>query len=253
MELEENKTYTNKQLAEWFGISYGSFRNKREQKMEELKTFVDYKMISKGKCKILKVYNPVYSKKQVKAYDEIKVNTLKYWNKNGLDTSKNVANKIYNGEPEIRALVKLNTMYNYVIKSKTEMFGTPYNNDGEIGTCSYEWSKRGSDGNPIPFNEEENKIKEEVVHKYYGDITEEGLMLMGEYKAGRLKSEEALARLDAILTASGEVKNLNSEQKFFAFLDELSQKVKSPVVKATRVQELKPKDEPKIEMDRWDF
>ena len=76
---------------------------------------------------------------------------------------------------------------------------------------------------------------------------------MGEYKAGRLKSEEALARLDAILTASGEVKNLNSEQKFFAFLDELSQKVKSPVVKATRVQELKLKDEPKIEMDRWDF
>lgn len=242
MILEENKVYTSKQLAEWFGLSYGAFRNNKGKKLEELKAFADYEIIGK-KFKINKVYNSTYSKNGTKVYETVKRKTLEYWNENGLDTSKNVAKKMYQEEPQIRDLIKPATAYNYVIKSKTEMFGVPYDQrGGELGICWYEWSKQGPDGNPIPFNDKENKIKEEVIQKYYGNITEQGLMLMGEYKAGRIKGEDTLKQLDAILTASGEVNEMNSEQKFFAFLQELTQKINNPVVKATRVIKLKPEE-----------
>ena len=38
MELKLGKM-TTKELAEWFGMSYGAFRNAKKKKMEELENF----------------------------------------------------------------------------------------------------------------------------------------------------------------------------------------------------------------------
>ena len=38
----ELKTYSNKELAEWFGITANSFSNQKQKKLEELKTFADF-------------------------------------------------------------------------------------------------------------------------------------------------------------------------------------------------------------------
>ncbi len=38
----ELKIYSNKELAEWFGITANSFSNQKQKKLEELKTFADF-------------------------------------------------------------------------------------------------------------------------------------------------------------------------------------------------------------------
>ena len=67
-ELYKEARLNNKELADWFNISITSFTASKKQKLEELKDFCEYKLITtpKGYFKevyILKVYNPVYSKK----------------------------------------------------------------------------------------------------------------------------------------------------------------------------------------------
>ena len=52
---------TGKQLAEWFGIEYNSFKNQKKKKLEELKLFAEF-YEEKGKVVITKVIEPVYQK-----------------------------------------------------------------------------------------------------------------------------------------------------------------------------------------------
>ena len=59
MILEENKLYTNEELAEWFEIAEGSFKNQKKKKLEYLSLFADFE-IRKGKVYITKVYEPEY-------------------------------------------------------------------------------------------------------------------------------------------------------------------------------------------------
>lgn len=59
MELEENKIYSNAELAKWFGIQTASFAKTKKKKLEYLKQFAEFEEI-KGKVKIVKVIEPVY-------------------------------------------------------------------------------------------------------------------------------------------------------------------------------------------------
>ena len=52
---------TGTELAKWFGISYGSFRNKKSEKLEELKLFAEF-YEENGKVIITKVIEPIYQK-----------------------------------------------------------------------------------------------------------------------------------------------------------------------------------------------
>lgn len=38
----ELKIYSNKELAEWFGITANSFSNQKEKKLKELRAFADF-------------------------------------------------------------------------------------------------------------------------------------------------------------------------------------------------------------------
>ena len=48
MLLEKNKLYSNKELAAWFEISEGAFKNQKKKKLEYLSLFADFE-IRKGK------------------------------------------------------------------------------------------------------------------------------------------------------------------------------------------------------------
>ena len=58
MELKLGKMST-KELAEWFGISYGAFRNSKEKKLEELKGFASFEEVYGG-VNITQIINPIY-------------------------------------------------------------------------------------------------------------------------------------------------------------------------------------------------
>lgn len=67
-ELYEGAILNKKELMEWFGISSNSFTSSKKQKLEELKDFCDYELITTSKgyfkeIRVLKVYNSKYSRR----------------------------------------------------------------------------------------------------------------------------------------------------------------------------------------------
>ena len=116
MELRLGKMKT-KELAEWFGISYGSFRVMKNEKLGELSDYADFEEIYGGvlikKIRGEKTYIKEGRKSKeivLKAFDE-------EWNKNGLDTCTNVAIKIYDKHKNELAIAE-NTTYNYTIEAR---------------------------------------------------------------------------------------------------------------------------------------
>ena len=65
---------TTKELAKWFGISYGSFRVTKENKLEELKLYCEFEEVYGG-VDIKEIYdedNLVYVKSNRKNYELVK-------------------------------------------------------------------------------------------------------------------------------------------------------------------------------------
>ena len=69
MLLEKNKLYSNKELAAWFEISEGAFKNQKKKKLEYLSLFADFE-IRKGKVFISEVYEPAYINPRNKEHND---------------------------------------------------------------------------------------------------------------------------------------------------------------------------------------
>ena len=78
------------ELADWFGISAGAMRNSKAKKLDILKAFADYHFEGRS-VYIDKIHIAEYNK----AYDVIKEELPKEWNKSGLDTCSRVGSAIY--------------------------------------------------------------------------------------------------------------------------------------------------------------
>lgn len=75
MLLERNKNYTLKDLADFFKVSYAAMRKDKEKKLEELKDYADYELITtekeRFKCvHITYVYCDTYMKSYKKPFVE---------------------------------------------------------------------------------------------------------------------------------------------------------------------------------------
>lgn len=230
MELRLGKMKT-KELAEWFGISYGSFRVMKNEKLGELSDYADFEEVYGGvlikKIRGEKTYIKEGRKSKeivLKAFDE-------EWNKNGLDTCTNVAIKIYDKHKNELAIAE-NTTYNYTIEARNELYGKPFGADGKLGNCHYIWVKATDqeDGTKILelFNEEEEKIKKELMNKYFSTDAEKEVMVAEMVDRGELTKEEAY---DTLV----EMKHLNSAG-FMAFKAELEEKIGSQVLKGTYIE-----------------
>ena len=93
------------------------------------------------------------------------------------------------------------------------MYGKPFGADGKLGNCHYIWVKATDqeDGTKILelFNEEEEKIKRELMNKYFSTDAEKEVMVAEMVDRGELTKEEAY---DTLV----EMKHLNSAG-FMAF------------------------------------
>lgn len=72
MELEEGRIYTNAELAQWFGISLKTLQNKRKIKLQYIQDYHADIEIYRGKIKVLKVYDPIYTNPRDRASNNIK-------------------------------------------------------------------------------------------------------------------------------------------------------------------------------------
>ena len=162
---------TLKELASWFGISYGSIRNKREKYFQELEEYADFKAGERGGVEILNIYIPVYVKKD-NNYQQIKQKIPAAWDKSGLDLKKNVAQKLYSKE---EFSIKYSTVYSYVCKASNELYGKPSSLEGgEIGNCHWVLCVKDQNTGKLRwFTYEENQQKQELRAKYFNERNQE--------------------------------------------------------------------------------
>ena len=108
----------------------------------------------------------------------------------------------------------------------------PFKNGGKKGNCYYLWCKvEEKDGELyfMQFNEEEEKIKQDLLKKHFGTSVEKDLLVAEMVACGEISKEDAY---DIMM----EYRNLNA-QGFMGFLKALEKEVGAKVVKATKFEE----------------
>ena len=241
MELRLGKMST-KDLAEWFGMSYGRFRNVKKQKLEELKNFCFFEEVYGG-IEVTAIINPVYTKelnniRQVyqKGFEELR---------KPLDTVSHINNQIYEKYNEqLPTLSSAESGYRYAIEVRNANYGIPFKGKGSKGFCYYMWCKMEErDGEQffIQFTEEEEQVKKELLKKHFGTNEEKDLLIAEMVTNGEISKEDAY---DIMM----EYRNLNGKG-FMSFLRELEKQIGSKVVKATKFEEalyFDEKDKPQL-------
>lgn len=188
-ELKEGKI-TYKELAEWFGISYNTFKNNgREKRLEILKAFAEYHF--DGKSLIIdKVLIPEY---QGKAYAYIGNNFSKYWHKSGIDSCTRVGKAMYNDNLPIQKQIKEKTAIAYTNKVKVERYGKNTGGQGTKGVSYYCWCKPTQDGEDFEIiSSQEKEIMDSISKKVYWDEAraEKAAILAHAYSKGEITIEE---------------------------------------------------------------
>lgn len=222
---------TSKEVAAWFGISYTYFKNHKEKKLEELKEYAEFEVVYGG-INILKIIdNSAYCK--TRSRDKKLINEVfdENWNESGIDTCSNVSNKIYDKYGSQMG-VELSTAYRYTLGARDELYGKPFSNGGINGACRYLWCKREVMENGIEilteFSEEEKKIKDKLLKKYFATNEEKDVWIAEMVDRGELGEAEAYRM-------TREIRGLN-KSGFMAFKKELEQEIGSKIVKGTYLE-----------------
>ena len=216
------------ELAEWMGISYSTFKKKKKEKLQELTNFCNFEEVYGG-VNIIQIYEYKYNKLGSFSKQTIVKNLPQVWSQDGLDTCKRVGEEIRlkNNLP-----IASGTASKYAGVGRTKWFGKPYNDiEGSLGRCNYILCKtegEGANTRYIRFTQEEEKIKEDLMKKYFGSVAEKTIIVKAMIEMGEIKKEQAWDVLE-------EMANLNRES-YFSFLMELSRLLKCKVTKATNVE-----------------
>lgn len=221
---------SNKELADWFGISQGYFSREKNKKLEELKLFAKFEEIGNKtkKIKILEIYEPVYSKKGSENFQEIYNSIDEAWNKDGLDSCRRVSEAIMEKK---QLPIAQSTAERYTAKGRNLLYGKPFEYSGTLGRCTYVLCKKEGEGiqtHYARFTPEEEEIKKKLIQKYFGDVSEKTIIVQGMVQMGEIKKEEAWDVLQQLTSLRG--------NNFLMFLAQLQSIVHCQVVKATDVE-----------------
>ena len=227
MELKLGKM-TNKELAEWFGITEGTFKNNKVKKLDELKLFADF-IEQNGKIYIREIYEPIYNKQQKKTLQKVVDKIDEVWNINGLDTCSHVGAQICELLNKEGFQRQESTIVKYTREGRNELYGKPFVGEGKLGKCIYIWCKRNpKTGEYSLLTEEEQKIKEELQKKYFGDTTEKQILVKAMLEAKEITKDEAWDILEEMTN----MKNNN----FLSFLKDLQERLHCQVIRGTLVE-----------------
>lgn len=184
-------------------------------------------MKKSGKVYVTQVHTAAYDKQLGKIKTKVKERVDINWNENGLDTCKHVGTKIWKELQQEGVDRKVGTIIDYTRDARTELYGIPFVKSGKIGSCTYLWCKKDNYDNPIPLTAAEQKIKEDLMIKYFGNTTEKQILVKGMVMSGEIKVEEAWEVLE-------EMTNMK-DKSFKDFLWELNAEIGSVVIRGTLV------------------
>lgn len=231
MKMLQEGIWSNKDLAEWFGITEKTFSNNKKKKLEELKNYARFR-IEKRMVVIEEVYKETYEKKKSKNFELVKNSLVELWCPNNLDTCKNVTKKLSMKYSKKELPLEESSLYNYTRASREELFGKPLKKDdrGTLGKCEYEWVKEVDDETNTyePLTDEERQIFQSLMRKYFGSIEEKTLIIEASIKNGEITKEEAWEVYE-------ELTNMN-DKSFVDFLYEAGELIGCKIVRATRIE-----------------
>lgn len=218
--------WTNQQLADWFGISIDTFKKYKKEKLEILRDYADF-YEEKGKIIITEVYGETEFIKGSKNYKLIRKNFDKVWKPGELNTCVHASEQLSN-------MLKLDITQDYSTKLtrevRSEFYGRPAKQDyGIKGYCDYQWCKKDNDGNLVEFTDEENRIKRELLTKYFGSAEEKAIIVKSMILKGEIDINDAWGVYEDLVGMTTE--------RFGEFLWEFQCTIGSLIVKATRIQE----------------
>ena len=199
MVLEKDKIYNGKELAEWFQISYSTFRQNKKKRLEELKEYADFEEVG-VRIKILEVYSNIYVNKRGSGYKIVYQLVKDLWAKNGYDTCAHIY-ELIKGREDLSYLSE-STIYAYVNKAHRERFGSPAKQDGGTeGICYFKWGKRDLKEckKPLYFTKEEYGYFRELILKIYAidpDEVAEKEAIRQSYAEHEITKEEYEAYLE---------------------------------------------------------
>lgn len=242
---------SNAELAEWFGIKPDSFSKKKKAYIEKLEAHADITVV-RGGVEIFDIHVPHYDKSLMHkegAYEKIRDEIDEVWNDNGLDTGKNVAIKIQKKIGN-ELTVQPATIYNYTLKGERELYGVYFSKGGTIGNRIYVMCKSTDDGYAL-FNEEEERIKQNLLEKYYGtSITEKWLIAKQMVEAGEIEEKDVYAMVENMQTPADIIKRNKKDNKdlYSLFMTDLQTALGCKVERVTKKMLY-----PQIESDDFAF
>lgn len=185
---------TNQEIADWMGISCGTFRNKKDDYLNKLSYFAKFKT-EKGKIIIEEVFDPIFSKDKFKPAKEIMDKVPEYWDKSGFDTASRCGDRIQadyiKNDPNGKiATLSENTVRQYAGKGREKYFGSPYlGTEGELGHCTFQWGKLVNN-RLVELTPEEIKIKDDAYKMIFGDAQEREVIIMEGLASGKITPEQ---------------------------------------------------------------
>lgn len=225
---------SGKEMAAWFNMSTSNYSKTeiRQQCYRILEKYAKYHLENRNGGKVV-VIDEIYVDEYIgeqgpPARARIKELVQQNWNEHGLDTCSRVASQNYPILKQEGYTIAESTNYRYTCDGRTELWGSPMKRtSGSLGSCRYEYAKIAANGAIVPLNAEEQKIKDQLIKKYFGNLNEWTLGVVEDLKKGRITEEEAGQAL----------KNLDAHGEYLSWKGELEAAIGNPIVKATRVEE----------------
>lgn len=169
-EFLETGYWTNKQIAEWFGVKPKTFIDKKSKYFSKLDNYCRFYPVKHG-AYIFEVSEAFYRKNR--NYEVIAEHFDETWGianigSEKVDTCSRVGAEICHKH---RLSCKTTTAAKYTCEVRTRDYGSPKRRDGGLkGDCRYVWMVEDSKGNVREITEEENELSKALMQEVYGKV-----------------------------------------------------------------------------------
>lgn len=199
-ELKLGKVST-KELAEWFGIAYGTLRNTKKKRLLELNNYCDFIENGKG-IKVKEIYFPKYDKGYAKD-DEVYLREVKASNEH-ISSIAGIARKLKNFDEDYSDL-SVRQIERRMCKAGVRAFGVTSSIEyGEYGSREYVWAIKINNYNKYRhLTEKEDEIFSKLILDYYSnketiDLVKKSLLLDMQFAEEESMTKEEYLRINKV-------------------------------------------------------
>lgn len=188
MEMLKLGKITTEELASWFNTSKNNLSKHKKEYLKKLESYCLFESIYGG-INIKEIYKSIYVKNP--NYQIVLENIDKVWDKSGLDTCSHVGEQIYK-EHRAELTVQESTTITHTAQARNQKWGKPNSEEGgPEGRCDYVLCRKNESGKPIWLNSDQERIKEKLLKKWFGDADEKTVIVQMMIDRGEIKEEEA--------------------------------------------------------------